>query len=235
MTMSNNGMIRTGIGARGIGVGIAMLIAVAVACFAYAVATPQTAYAADKEPTLTLVVKHEENGANRNIAGAEFTVYQIAKIGAGNKYELIDPFTGEKIDFNGTVTAAQMNAAAQSMAKIAQAKKLKGKKATTDSTAKAKFGTLDMGVYLVVQTGAKDTAAKYKTMPPFLVNVPQFNGGETTYDVVASPKPEPLPAEPKKNPQTGDSLDWNMVALAAAAGMGAMLLALFAARKRRQN
>ena len=172
---------------------------------------------------------------NRNIAGAEFTIYKVASIDPGSTYELIDPFTSEKIDFNGTVTAAQMNAAAQSMAKTAQAKKLKGKKATTDSTAKAKFGTLDMGVYLVVQTGAKDTAAKYKTMAPFLVNVPQFNGGETTYDVVASPKPEPLPAEPKKNPQTGDSLDWNMVILAAAAGMGAMLLALFAARKRRQN
>ena len=233
--MSNYGMIQRIGGARGISLVIALLLACAAACIACMAAIPQTASAAGKDPTLTIVVKHEEKGVNRNIAGAEFTIYKVASIEPGHPYELIDPFTNEKIDFNGTVTAAQMNAAAQSMAKTAQAKKLKGKKATTDSTAKAKFGTLDMGVYLVVQTGAKDTAAKYKTMPPFLVNVPQFNGGETTYDVVASPKPEPLPAEPKKNPQTGDTLDWNMVALAAAVGMGAMLLALFAARKRRQN
>ena len=232
--MSNYGMIRRSVAAQGIALGIALLLACAAVCFACMTAMPQTALAAGKDPTLTVVVKHEEKGVNRNISGAEFTIYQVAKIGEGNRYELIDPFTNEKVDFNGTMTAAQMNAAAQSMAKTASAKKLKGKKATTDSTAKAKFGKLDMGVYLVVQTGAKDTATKYKTMAPFLVNVPQFNGGKTTYDVVASPKPEPLPEEPKKNPQTGDTLDWNMVIMAAVLGMGAMMLAIFAARKRRR-
>lgn len=234
--------------AKGVAMMVALLVAITCACAVGLAISPQTAFAQDEDATLTLVVKHEENGTNKNIAGAEFTAYQVAAIGEGGKYVLVSPFEGESVDFNGTLTAEQSKQAAKSMAAIAASKKPAGKKATTDSSGQAAFGTLDMGVYLVVQTGAKDAAEGYNTMDPCLINVPQFNGSETTYDVVASMKPEPkketnpdskkdqkkeTTSKTSSSPKTGDALDWNVIWLAAGVGLLAMAVALFAARKRR--
>ena len=216
----------------------AALFAAAIACVfaAWMAFVPQTAYAADKDATLTLVVQHEEKGVKRHVSGVEYTIYQVAVYGEGNQYELIDPFTGEKVDFNQTLTAKESIAAAKSMAKTAAAKKLKGKTAKTGADGKAAFGTLDWGVYLVVQTGATGMAEKYYTMDPFLINVPQLSGSDHTYDVVANAKPQLKPVPPAYNtPKTGDKLDWSMVILAAVAGLAAMVLAIVAARKRKKN
>jgi protein-arginine kinase len=70
--MSKTGTIRGGVPAI-FAAGIAMVLALACACAAGLALSPQVAHAADKDATLTLVVKHEEKGVNRNISGAEFT------------------------------------------------------------------------------------------------------------------------------------------------------------------
>ena len=113
--------------------------------------------------------------------------------------------------------------------------------ATSGNDGVAEFDALSYGVYLVVQIDASGVAEKYETMPPFLINVPQFTDDGVVYDVVATPKPELKPTTPsksnppKRNPQTGDSLDWNMVGACAAIGLLAMVVALYAARKRRER
>lgn len=232
--MSEVEMMRKGAFARYAQMTLAVLMTLAFACAVGAALVPQAAFAQDQDATLTLVVKHEEKGTVKSISGAEFTAYQVAQIGEGNKYELVSPFADANVDFNGTLTAAQSTAAAKSLASTAASKKPSGKKATTDSAGQAKFGVLDMGVYLVVQTGAKDVAQKYNTMEAFLVNVPQFNGADTVYDVVASPKPE-LKPENNPLPKTGDSVNWAFVAATALIGLLAMLVALLAARRLCQN
>ena len=236
--MSKTGTIRGAAPARCIAAGIAMLLALACACLTGSAFNPQTAYAADQDASLTVVVKHEEKGAVHNISGVEFTAYRVACLNDGNAYELVEPFTGANVDFNNNMTAAQSIAAAKSMASTAASKKPAGKKATTDTRGNANFGALDMGVYLVVQTGAQGMAQKYTTMPAFLINVPQFEDGKATFDVVAQAKPELKPVQPapkKPSPKTGDSLDWNFIWLAAAIGFLAMMMALMAARKRRNE
>lgn len=222
----------------------ALLAACAITCFSAAV-TPDVASAAEEDATLTLLVNYEDKGKVDKISGAEFTVYQVASIDASNRYALIPPFDSVDVDLNANLSASQAKSAAKSMEKIVDAQSLKGIAATSDDNGKASFGVLDQGVYLVVQTAAKGTAQKYNTMPSFLINVPQFVGGEATYNVVAQPKAEPKPevkptppspSNPpqKTSPKTGDDLDWGFVTLFAVAGMTAMVLALFAARKRKE-
>jgi len=224
---------------------IAAALVASVLSFALAglclAACPGVAHADDEEATLTLVVQHRENGVTRNISGAQFAIYQVASLDYGNAYELLDPFTGADVDFNGALTARQATAAAQSIARTARTQDAASIEATSGNDGLAEFDALSYGVYLVVQIDASGVAEKYETMPPFLINVPQFTDDGVVYDVVATPKPELKPTTPskpnppKRNPQTGDSLDWNMVGACAAIGLLAMVVALYAARKRRER
>lgn len=231
---------------------VTLMLALAAALMVGLFASAQPAYAAEDDATLTLVVTHEEKGVQNAIPGAEFTAYKVAELDAGNNYQLVSPFDSESVDFNKQLTAKEAAAAAKSMAKIVDDKGVKGQAAITGAEGTAYYGVLDKGVYLLVQTGSKDAAMKYYVMDPFLVNVPQMQNGEVVYDVVAAPKPELKPepkpqpkpepdkskstsTTPKSSPKTGDTLDWGLVTVAAIAGLSAMLVAIFAARSRRDR
>ena len=194
-----------------------------------------------KDSTLTIINQYKGKG----IPGARFTAYQIARIASNGAYELLDDFSGVGIDLNAGVKSADMLSAAKKMAAIVKAKGLKGITATTDSNGKASFGTLDQGVYLVVQTDSKGEAAKYSKADPFLINVPQFTDDEIVYDVVAKPKPRILPVTPttphkptpsKPNPfaKTGDPYDVRIALICFVVGLAAMVVALFTARKKHE-
>lgn len=181
-------------------------MALALACVFASLAamgtTPQQALALDQDATLTLVAQYEEeDGSITNIDGMELTAYQVAKVAANGAYEPVAPFDTVEADFNGQMTASQMLEAASKMADVASQNDVKGTKAVADSDGNAKFGVLDPGIYLVMQTGADDTALDFYELAPFVINVPQFNvkqtaedGTETegtVFNVTAIAKPEP--------------------------------------------
>ena len=185
----------------------ALALACAFASFAAMGMAPQQALALDQDATLTLVAQYEEeDGSITNIDGMELTAYQVAKVAADGAYEPVAPFDSVEADFNGQMTASEMLEAASKMADVASQNDVKGTKAVAGSDGNVKFGVLDPGVYLVMQTGADGTALDFYELDPFAINVPQFNvkqaaadGTEaegTVFNVTAIAKPEPREAEP---------------------------------------
>ena len=238
---------------------LAMALALAL-CTAVGAFSPQSAYA-DEEASLTLKTVYDPSGSKqKNVDGMELSAYQVASIGDGGAYTLDSAYAsagqkaGVSADFNVNMTAADSEKLAAAMADIAKGKTAKAK-ATSGSDGAAKFGKLDYGVYLIVQTGKKGTAEGYETLKPFLINVPQFTSDGTVFKVEANTKPEPTPETEPDNPKpttpttptnkptptnpttpkTGDSLDLGTMVGITAIGLAAMLVALLAARRRRSE
>jgi len=234
---------------------LAMALALAL-CTTLGVFSPQNAYA-DEEATLTLVTKYDPNGPKKkNIDGMTLSAYKVASIGDNGAYVLESAYAGAgkkagvSDDFNVTMKAKDAEKLAAAMADISKGKKAKATaKSGTDGL--AKLGKLDYGVYLIVQTGKKGAAEGYKSIEPFLINVPQFGTSDgTVFKVEASIKTEPEPEkkksekkEPEKTkatptdstPKTGDSMDLGTMVVVTAIGLAAMLAALLAARRRRSE
>ena len=194
--MSVNGTTMTGHGARRM-LAAALALVLALACaVAAGLFSPRQAVADDPDATLTLVVKYNADTPDEvNVDGMTLSAYKVAEYGEGNNYYLVDaysaagPSVGVDADFNKVISAEDANKLAVAMAEIAEAREADAS-ATSGTDGMAAFGTLDYGVYLIVQTGAQGTAEEYDTLAPFLINVPQLTAEEQTFDVVAYTKPE---------------------------------------------
>lgn len=155
------------------------LIAAAVVCIPVFAQVP-------KENAKLTVYFH---AGDEKISGAEFSVYQTAKIkqlfdGTAD-FESIDPFT----DVSNMTQEESRTAAAKFAAMPAKEKA----KAVTDADGNVVFDGLEAGIYLVKETDQKDKAAGYESAEPFLVVVPSYDQQKKqwNYDVTASPKTEP--------------------------------------------
>ena len=220
-------------------------LAATLCCLVLGVAlalVPATAALAE-DASLTLQLEYTAKGKTTPIDGATMTVYQVASINDGiNNYELLDDFKALGVDFNAGMDAKTMAKVAKRAAAIAKNKKVKGTEVTSDKKGTAALGTLPKGIYLVTQTGAKDTAKDYKTLDAFLVSVPQLTEEGIEWNVVARPKPTPQaakkPATPAKKTEklakTSDLLDPRLVALCL--GIGAALVVTgFMSRRRKDE
>lgn len=137
------------------------LIAAAVVCVPVFAQVP-------KENAKLTVYFH---AGDEKISGAEFSIYQTAKIkqlfDGTAAFESIDPFT----DVSNMTQEESRTAAAKFAAMPAKEKA----KAVTDADGNVVFDGLEAGIYLVKETDRKDKAADYESAEPFLVAVPSYD------------------------------------------------------------
>lgn len=170
----------------------------------------------DESGSITIIISCE----GRSVSSGSVTLYRIASLNEAFDYVLEPEFRASRIDVTQPLTADS----AKALASYAQQQQCSGHSVALDREGKAVFGSLQTGLYLVVQWEA---GAGYLPVNPFFVNIPQQIDGELFYDVTAYPKtaPEPtiptdptepdptVPSEPKI-PQTGQ-LNWPIPVMAA--------------------
>lgn len=147
-------------------------------------------------------------GVDQYGVGAQLSIYQIAdaQIDASNRklnYTLTAEFDKFRIDFDQVRQDGINTELSQKMIDFIRKNALTGRVLMTDNMGRGVFYNLQVGLYLVVQTGASDDyAAKYKDMIPFYVNVPMLDvDGVWQQAVTVCPKLEtldPPPVDPPK-------------------------------------
>jgi hypothetical protein len=150
-----------------------------------------TVFADDRSATGSITVTMEYN--NKSVSGGNLTIYKVGdaqKAGTGYQYTLTEDFAG-----SGAVLATEESAdTAKTLSTYASNHGITGTTLTIDSSGKASFEDLAIGVYLIVQNKA---ASGYAKISPFLVNIPlvlntgvtyAVSSGNEIYDVDAFPK-----------------------------------------------
>ena len=141
------------------------------------------------------------------VPGGSLTLYRVADV-VSQDGDYLFAYTA---DFAGcAIPVTELSAAElpRNLADIAEANGLRGITVTIDGEGKAAFEDLELGLYLLVQ---QEAAPGYRRVNPFLVSVPQNDGGHYIYDVTTAPKnlpgPEPEPTEPTPPPTDPDTPD----------------------------
>ena len=148
-----------------------------------------SAFAADGTPEKTgsiSVMPRSVEGDHPVIPGCTFALYRVADISEQDgtiAYRLTDAFAGSGADL-GDLNAAGL---AQKLAGYAATKSLDGTVQKADSDGIVRYGQVELGLYLLVQTGSGEDS--FET-DPFLISVPTMSedGSEWLYDVTAKPK-----------------------------------------------
>lgn len=159
-----------------------------------------------KDCSLELTCKYDRKA----VAGVELTVYKVANAvtfnsaldGSGTNYIYYYGDNSDRIYDFDDMTAIKCN----EYAKKLDVKKLeKVATATSDKNGAVKFNFKEQGMYVVVQTGAKDAAKDYSQYDPFLISLPTIIDNEIILDIKAAPKTFITENEKDKNyPPDGD-------------------------------
>lgn len=162
--------------------------------------------------TLTLYKYEPENNKQTAVTGATFTAYQVAELDEATTgtFKVTTNFSGvtglsDLFDYDGGLTyksTSEFEALIPALQSAAETINVKDNQSSdgniytsTEDTTKGKytFGNIDLGIYLVVETGVPN--GYITSSQSFLVSVPEWNQtGETdgtgtwNYDVVAYPK-----------------------------------------------
>lgn len=168
-------------------------LCLAAACALAALPVPALADETAAE-TGTLTISYDNDGISMD--GAEITVTKVAdaELEDGTVYyTLISELSDYCLVSHGRetyfddMTAAASNATAKAWAGLGLEPEYT---VTTDENGMAYISDMELGMYLVVQTGADGTSADYEYFSPFLISVPYAFDGEYVMDVVAYPKTE---------------------------------------------
>lgn len=151
-----------------------------------------------------------------NIDGAEITMVQIGTVAGSLSFadayenttwvvspEYKDCFGDKALD---EYTAAEMLGISKEAQAVYNTNDTVGIEAWTDKNGIASFGSLDLGLYLVMQTDVKpgSTAELYEYFSPYIITVPMQMDGKWVYDISAKPKTETeiIPTTPETVPET---------------------------------
>lgn len=165
--------------------------------------------------------KTGEDGKYKPLNGVTFTIYKVASLTAGEngKYKswhLTSDFAGLNLTQDallGSISTAKLEEKASDAKTIAA--NLTGQSQVTDAEGQAVFDNLDLGYYLVVETG---TPEKFVASKPFFVSIPTTvttDAGSTwNYEVSVSPKNEGIPdidkVADKKTVGVGDEVTYTI-------------------------
>lgn len=204
----------------------------------------------DVNRTGSLNVRILKTGSSAGVPGGKVEIYQITSV-------VFDPYSGYRHSVSSSyspmlsrseisrlkeMTAADKDALVKRLVDYIKQETISSQaQAVPDSTGKASFTGLALGLYLVVQTAP---ATQYSAIAPFLITIPQYNADNTeviyavdaapkagTADPVPTPPPTPAPTPaPGGLPQTGQ-LWWPVYAFA---GLG-MILFIFGWLRRRED
>ena len=193
--------------------------------------------------SLTLSMVYEKGGKKTPVGGFTVTMYRVASLDDDvTHFTLEDPFTELGFNFDQGMTAQQNKDTAEASYKIVQKSKPSGTSATSDKNGVIRYGKLPIGMYLAVQTKATGDAKGYEEFTPFLICVPQIDGGPT-FDVEAAPKltpaksekpkpkPKPTPTPKKKLAKTGDPTDPRLWAGCLAIGGALVIMGIYGRRR----
>lgn len=171
---------------------------------AYAHETPDES----EKGTITVEMKYE----GKAVTGGILTAYRVGRVQEDNgNYSFVK--TSAMETFSGSYDEISSVKLAEDVAAFVEADRLPAYATAENKDGKAVFTSLELGLYLIVQTEASDG---YEPLKPFLVSVPMNENGHYVYEVNAEgkfqlhqePKPTtpPKPSEPTL-PQTGQ-LNW---------------------------
>ena len=161
--------------------------------------------------------------------GNEVGIYKVADVVEDSGYKFVwkEDFASigempENLDNVNAELASKLNKFAQEKALSLE----QGSRAL-DEDGNVTFSDLELGLYLVVHTKKTQITLKDKTkvtytINPFLISVPQTEGGKLIYDISTKPKVSPekdtvppkIPPKPPRLPQTGQ-LWWPVMGLGA--------------------
>ena len=174
---------------------------------AYYVEVEKGPQQSDEECSLRLTFKH----GNVAIEGAEITLTYVMGINLdlGRYYpvgELAEKY-GEEVNFED-VPAVGLQSIATEIAG-SNAKPSKKADMKTDKNGQVTFKDLEIGMYLVEQTGKSGVAADYNAFGPFLITIPAIaDDGSYIYQIDCLPKtqtsiiPTTTPDTPSETPPT---------------------------------
>ena len=165
-----------------------------------------TAFAAEtKMPTINTtkkgsitINKYEGSDTSKPLAGVEFTIYKVADLeqSSSNPVELKYKSLIDGVNITRDTKYEENNEFAKAVNKAIQEKQLsEAGHSTTNTSGQVRFGSLSLGIYLVVETDAPSQVVN-KTAN-FLVSVPMTNeaGDDWVYDITANPKNETVYGE----------------------------------------
>ncbi len=149
----------------------------------------------DRKGSLVIQCESVDGDKTTKIDGMELAVTRVASVNVDPTlayyYTLLDDYAESSLVFEG-MTASESNEAAKTLAALQDQKGLLGTKKVTAKDGTVSFPDLELGMYLVRQTGRSGTAADYTTIDPFLVMVPMMgDAGAWVYDVTTNPKTTP--------------------------------------------
>ena len=148
----------------------------------------------NKKGSAEIIIEYSEE---EPIVGAGIDLYKIADLVIDDnghvEYKYVPELSGEVfklqdltgLDINSTKDDEYKKSV--EVAKSIDLSKLsKIDTKTTDSNGRVKFENLDLGLYLVKQTGA---VKGYTNIDEFVFTVPGYDNGDWIYDIVSMPKP----------------------------------------------
>ncbi|NEG88664.1 cell surface protein [Bifidobacterium aerophilum] len=238
----------------------AALSSLAFALIAAVVATPPLTAQAATYGSITIDAQWNRDSDDRTaLAGDTYAIVRIAsadldaETGTVRAFRTLESFSQFDRDWAG-LTSSELNAAAKQLDAYATKNRLYAISDTTNAAGRATFTDLEPGIYLIARTAAASANRRYDC-DPFLVSVPETNGGATEFAVTAEPKfsdngtvtppnptpePEPEPEpEPNKPAKPGSTANTgaavSVVALAAIALTVAALIIRDLRRERRDS
>lgn len=215
----------------------ALAFALVVAVVAIVAPPPLTAQAATYG-SITIDAQWNRDSADRTaLAGDTYAIVRIAsadldiETGAIRAFRTLESFSQFDRDWAG-LTSSELNTAAKQLDAYATKHRLYSVSDTTNAAGRTTFTDLEPGIYLIARTAAASANQRYDC-DPFLVSVPETNGGAAEFAVTAEPKfsdngtvtppnptpePEPEPNKPAKPGSTANTgAAVSVVALAAIA------------------
>lgn len=152
------------------------------------------AFSSDSECSISITLKCD----NTPVAGAEVTVYRVADITPtvdGYTFSYCNGFSGPTL----SVEILQNPNICAELFATALSNGISGRTAVSDNNGFVSFENLEVGLYLVAQTG---TVVGFTAFKPFLVYLPVTEGYDWKYHVDATPKVDidRIPPNPPDNP-----------------------------------
>lgn len=159
---------------------------------------PATAWAVTVEDTGSLTIVKHGDKKEEVLAGAVFSVYQVASISVADNvftYQVNEAYAGVLGDVSGNLNDLNPSVWEESVTALAAVNtSASAVSSATDTSGITTISDLPLGIYLVKETTAPQG---YMASTPFLVSIPSTNnyssgaeGSDYVYDITAEPKNE---------------------------------------------
>ncbi len=158
----------------------ALLVCILLICSLSVVSFAHDVPKKDAKGKITVEMKYGETA----VVGGTLTAYRVGQTEQSNgNYYFVK--TDEMKNFDGSYDNITSPELADSVFAFVKANKINAYSKAQNKNGKAEFNSLDLGLYLIVQTKA---SKDYKPLRPFLVSVPMNVNGQYVYEVNAEGK-----------------------------------------------